>query len=118
MIFTDDDRPIWKQIADELRDRVLSGVLTRGHPLPPESELMREFGCSRTTVRKAVALLRAEGWVAVETLPEGGVRHFVCAVETVTLRPGDVFASVAPIGVTRANGSFDIYPAGTAITCT
>lgn len=57
------DRPIYKQIADALRQRLDAGRYDAGDKLPSESELMREFGASRATVRKAVDVLTGEGRV-------------------------------------------------------
>jgi GntR family transcriptional regulator len=114
MILTDPDRPFWKQLADALREQVITGQLAPGDPLPAEAELMREFGSSRTSVRRAVAQLRAEGLLEVFAAPpSGGVRHVVAAVEVPALYLGDALASVGAISVTRANGSIDIYPPGT-----
>jgi DNA-binding FadR family transcriptional regulator len=118
MMCADADRPAWERLADELRERILSGAWMRGRSLPSETELSHEFACSRTTVRKAIALLRAEGLFADEGSADRSVRPFSCTIAAVRLRPGDVVASVAPVSVVRANGSFDILPGGTAITCT
>lgn len=51
-----------RQVADVLRRQVLYGEFRSG-VLPAESELVREFGTSRNTVREALDLLRAEGLV-------------------------------------------------------
>jgi DNA-binding GntR family transcriptional regulator len=59
------------QIVDELRRRILSGVLPRGARLP-QDELARDFGASITPVREALRLLQAEGLVVAE--PHRGVR--------------------------------------------
>ncbi|WP_198393976.1 FadR/GntR family transcriptional regulator [Brevibacterium yomogidense] len=50
-------------VAADLRDRILSGDLSVGSPLPPERELGAQVGVSRTTVRGALAQLAAEGLV-------------------------------------------------------
>jgi GntR family transcriptional regulator len=55
------ERPAYRQIADRLRERILSGDLGPGSLLPSETELMEEFDVSRATARQAVALLKAEG---------------------------------------------------------
>jgi len=57
------DRPIYKQIADALRQRLDAGEYGAGDKLPSESELMRQFGASRATVRKAFDVLMGEGRV-------------------------------------------------------
>lgn len=63
MIDPRSDRPIYQQVADELRQRILSGDAPPGTPLPSESELMAEFGISRTTARLTYGVLRAEGLI-------------------------------------------------------
>ncbi len=60
------DRPAYKQIADELRDRILAGELTEGAQLPSERELSDEYETSRVTVRQAIAILRNEGLITVK----------------------------------------------------
>lgn len=55
--------PVYRQLADLLREAIDSGALAEGRPLPSESALMGEHGVSRDTVRKAVRLLRDEGLV-------------------------------------------------------
>lgn len=48
-------------VAASLRRRILSGELAPGDSLPPEAELIGQFGASRETVRMALRLLSAEG---------------------------------------------------------
>lgn len=60
------DRPVYKQIADWLRDMIESGELSPGDKLPSETELMRRFGNTRTTIRRAFSTLAAEGRVRAE----------------------------------------------------
>lgn len=57
------DQPKHVQIAAELRSRIRSGELRPRLPLPSEPTLMQEFGVARDTARKAVAVLRDEGYV-------------------------------------------------------
>jgi GntR family transcriptional regulator len=60
------DRSVYKQIADWLRERIDDGWLQTDDKLPSESELMRQFGTTRTTVRRALESLAAEGRVRAE----------------------------------------------------
>jgi GntR family transcriptional regulator len=60
------DRPVYKQIADILRDAVVGGELAPGDQLPSESELVDRFGVSNGTIRKSLGLLRGEGLVVAE----------------------------------------------------
>lgn len=48
---------LWKQIQDWLEYRIREGELPAGERLPTESELARQFGVNRHTVRRALALL-------------------------------------------------------------
>jgi DNA-binding FadR family transcriptional regulator len=51
-------------VAGVLRRRILGGELEPGDSLPPESDLISQFGVSRETVRVALRLLDAEGLTA------------------------------------------------------
>lgn len=64
--------PLYRQIADDLRRRILSGELPEGdqQPLPSEIELMDHYEASRNTVRDAIKLLVTRG--LVETRPGQG----------------------------------------------
>lgn len=55
--------PRYKQIAGILRGRIEVGELEPDRPIPSEAQIQQEFGVARETARKAVALLRDEGWV-------------------------------------------------------
>src|SRR4249920_2161554 len=50
-------------VVDALGDRMRAGVLSPGDKLPTESEIMVEFGVSRTVVREALSKLQASGLV-------------------------------------------------------
>jgi GntR family transcriptional regulator len=56
------DQPRHVQIAAVLRTRIASGELAPRMPLPSEPRLQQEFGVARDTVRKAIAILRSEGY--------------------------------------------------------
>lgn len=53
------------QVEASLRDTFLSGQLPPGAKLPSEAQLRRRYDVSRTVVREAVAVLRAQGLVRV-----------------------------------------------------
>jgi DNA-binding GntR family transcriptional regulator len=57
------DVPKHQQIADDLRNQIRSGSLVPRTPLPSEPHLVQIYGVSRDTVRKAVSVLREEGYV-------------------------------------------------------
>jgi len=56
-------RPLYRQVADELREQIQRQELAPGGQLPTEAKLMESYGVSRNTVRLALGLLRSEGLV-------------------------------------------------------
>lgn len=65
-------RNTYRQIAAQLRQRVLSCDLAPGAMLPSEHALVESYGVSRGTVRAALALLTSEG--LIETIAGRGRR--------------------------------------------
>jgi DNA-binding GntR family transcriptional regulator len=55
--------PRYRQIAEILRGRIEAGDLEPDRPIPSELAIQQEFGVARETARKAVKLLRDEGYV-------------------------------------------------------
>ena len=55
--------PVYVQIRNQLRERILNGDMPTGTQLPPERALARSLGVSRTTVVSAYDELEAEGLV-------------------------------------------------------
>src|ERR1017187_4451955 len=54
--------PRWRQIAEDLRQKIESGDLgSDGRPLPSELELSVEYDASRNTIRDAVKWLVTRG---------------------------------------------------------
>lgn len=50
-------------VVRQIEARIVAGLLPNGTPLPPERDLIEEFGVSRTVVREAVATLASRGLV-------------------------------------------------------
>jgi DNA-binding FadR family transcriptional regulator len=59
-------RPAYELVADEIEKKILAGVLHPGDPIGTESELVRQFGVNRSTVREGIRLLEQSGLVARE----------------------------------------------------
>ncbi|KMW58734.1 Transcriptional regulator PhnF [Candidatus Rhodobacter oscarellae] len=55
--------PIWKSIAEALRQEIASGHYAPGDKLPTEARLASRFGVNRHTVRHALAALAEDGLV-------------------------------------------------------
>jgi GntR family transcriptional regulator len=89
------DRAVFRQLADLLRDQIHTGTLGPGDPLPSELRMAQEYGLSRTTVRQAIAVLRAEGLVNVER-PRGTFVRSAATAERIPLRRGDVVSARMP----------------------
>lgn len=56
---------LYEQIVDQIEQRILNGELKPGDKLPPERELAKQFGVSRTAVREAMKALTLKGLVEV-----------------------------------------------------
>ncbi|WP_058304499.1 GntR family transcriptional regulator [Gorillibacterium timonense] len=56
-------QPLYMQIQDFFRQRIVSGLLKPNDRIPPEKELMEQFGVSRITVANALTQLAEEGWI-------------------------------------------------------
>ena len=55
--------PLYRQLADDLRTRILAGEFPVPDAMPTEAQLSQRYRASRITVRHALALLDQEGLV-------------------------------------------------------
>jgi len=60
----DDKSPLFRQIHDQMKGLIESGVLQPGDRLPATRELAGQLGLNRTTVSAAYSLLESEGLIA------------------------------------------------------
>src|SRR3989337_2773332 len=65
MVGTQDKQPGLRYVvvADEIADRISSGVYNVGDRLPSQQQLAKELGVSLTTLRSAVELLQERGFL-------------------------------------------------------
>jgi DNA-binding GntR family transcriptional regulator len=79
--------PMYRQIADDLREQIESGALVPGSQLPTELELRERYSASRNTVRDAIKWLTNLG--LIQTRPGQGT--FITELKTpfVTTLSGD-----------------------------
>jgi DNA-binding transcriptional MocR family regulator len=119
--------PRHRQLANDLRKRIVAGEWAPGSMMPSETRLSQENGVGRGTVRRAVAILRTEG--LVDAAPGYGtrVREQVEHVEEIAGEPGQVVTARMPTPAERAefgmadgvpmivvrhpDGWVDVYPA-------
>jgi GntR family transcriptional regulator len=90
--------PRYRQIAEDLQQKIESGEVVPDEQLPTEVELGEEYEASRNTVRDAIKLLIARG--LVETRPGQGTFVVTKIVPYVTVLTGEPDSSA---------GESDIY---------
>jgi DNA-binding FadR family transcriptional regulator len=56
-----DDHPAYRQIANVIEQRIVGRSLRAGDPLPSETDLARQFGVNRSTIREAIRELETHG---------------------------------------------------------
>lgn len=71
-----DARPIYTQIIDGFRVKIVSGVLQQGDKLPSVRELAFQLAINPNTIQRAYRELEMEGWIA--SVPGKG--SFVCGI--------------------------------------
>ncbi|MBF4766209.1 FadR family transcriptional regulator [Nocardioides agariphilus] len=65
-------RPVYEQVADQLRGLLVSGDLVHGQRLPSEGELAKMFGVGRTTVREGLRILASQQLLVTTRGAKGG----------------------------------------------
>lgn len=66
------DEPAYRQVAEELRRRILAREMVPGDRLPIEGDLAESFGVSRSTVREALRSLASQNLVHTTRGVAGG----------------------------------------------
>ena len=54
-------KPLYRQLADEIRRQIRDGEILPGQKLMSESEMLKKYGVGRLTIRNALQLLVSEG---------------------------------------------------------
>lgn len=63
MLNKNDSAPLYIQLKQLIRKKILNNELKEMDFLPSESQLMKKFKITRTTIRKAISELKQEGLV-------------------------------------------------------
>ena len=61
MLNNNDSTPLYKQLAEQLRQQIEEGKFKNDHPIPSERSLCEKFRISRITVRQAILEMINEG---------------------------------------------------------
>lgn len=62
--------PLYQEIAGDISREIKAGRYRPRRPIPGETTLVQQYDCARETVRRAMALLREQGWIY--TVPQRG----------------------------------------------
>lgn len=60
---TPGDKPLYSQIIDDIKQKIISQQWVSGQKIPSEKELGKKYGVSRICIRQAIAGLKNEGYV-------------------------------------------------------
>lgn len=85
------------RICMDIETRIMSGTWEAGHRIPPEHELMADYGCSRMTVNKAMSALAERG--LIERRKRAGSFVAIPAVHRATLDIPDISAEIERRGL-------------------
>jgi DNA-binding FadR family transcriptional regulator len=106
-------RNLAHELVEGIGAQIQAQVLRPGDKLPTESEIMRNYGVSRTVVREALSKLQASG--LVET--RHGIGTFVLAPQPGTgfrIDPADIATAVDVMAVLELRISLETESAGLA----
>ena len=53
----------YKQVYRDLKEKIDTRVYKRNTELPSENELVKEYGYSKDTIRKALSMLELDGYI-------------------------------------------------------
>jgi DNA-binding GntR family transcriptional regulator len=95
---------IVERVADELRQRILSGTIRPGTPLT-EDALARTIGVSRNTVREVLAILASEG-----LLKRSASRRVLQVTELSDEDVADIFAARRPLELAAVDAAATASP--------
>src|SRR5205814_1762418 len=74
---------VYEHIVAQIERAIYEGRLAHGDKLPPERQLVREFGASRVAVREALRALEHRGLVEVRQGSAGG--YFIRELDATTV---------------------------------
>ena len=107
-ILNTSDKPIYRQLYEQLAFQIVTGKLTGGHPLPPIRALAASLGISVISIKRAWEELERDGFIVtmvgrgcfVADLSEYEQHERRSELALSELR--SAFASLRHLGVTKA----------------
>ena len=86
------------QVEEQLKEAILHGAFGQGERLPPETQLARQFGISRPTLREALGALASAGLIHKVPGVAGG--NFVNSVtpESLTKTLSESMSTILRLG--------------------
>ena len=99
----DDSRPIWIQLVDDFRMRIVTGIWPAGTRIPSVRDLATQAGVNPNTVQRALAELDRSGL----TVTERTAGPFIAAVTAIGMdlaQAGETLAERWPASTTDESG--------------
>jgi len=99
--------PLYRQVLNQIRERILGGQIARGEQLPSVRELSAEAGLNPLTVAKVYQFLEREGLVETRrgtgTFVADSVRKYSEAQKRASMEPviRQLVAEAGHLGVSR-----------------
>lgn len=97
-----DNQRLYRQLAEELKTRIVNEIYKVGDKLPAERFISEEMNVSRTVVREAIIMLEVEGFVEVK---KGSGIHVIssspASTENLSIK-GLEFAACGPFELLQA----------------
>ena len=81
-----DDRPIWVQLCEQLRRRIVSGLYPPGTKLPSVRELAADAGVNPNTMQRALTQLESDGLAVANRTAGRMVTDDIAAIEAIRRR--------------------------------
>jgi 2-aminoadipate transaminase len=110
----DSSTPLYRQLYEQIAEKIRSGEILAGEKLPPTRDLAGLLGLNRTTVSAAYEILESEGLISGQV----GRGSFVTGSRHATQRGVDwssmVDRVVAPVAVTAANATQEVVSFATS----
>ena len=103
-----DDRPIWLQLTEQLKRRIVAGEYPPGSRLPSVRELAADAGVNPNTMQRALSQLESDGLAVANRTAGRTVTEDAEAIEAIRRQmarevTGEYLAIVRSLGYTTAD---------------